>query len=171
MATVAEPQPRKRRRALYPDAYERVLAFASAAVLAIVAAALARGHAQWGKVPLPIWLHLATMMTALALTPVMLLRRRGDRLHRRLGWVWSTALVFTALDSFLIRTIRPGSFSLIHILSAFVLVQVPLLVIAARRHDVKRHRASVKGMITGALLIAGVFTLMPSRLLGHWLLG
>ena len=40
--------------------------------------------------------HLALMIGALALTPAMLLRRRGDALHRRLGWVgagWAAAVV------------------------------------------------------------------------------
>ena len=171
MATIAQPPRAQRRRPLDPDLYERILAFAAAGFLVVMTAALTRGHGQWDQIPLPIWTHLVTIAIALGLTPVMLLRRRGDWLHRRLGWIWSAALVLTALDTFLIRTIRPGSLSIIHLLSAFTLVQVPLLVLAARRHNVKRHRAAVKGLVTGALLIAGCFTLLPSRLLGHWLLG
>jgi uncharacterized membrane protein len=34
---------------------------------------------------------------------------------------------------------------------------------------VKRHRRSVRAMVTGALLIAGFFTFPFNRLLGHWL--
>ena len=42
---------------------------------------------------------------------------------------------------------------------------------AARRHDIARHRKIVRGMVTGALLIAGFFTFPFHRLLGQWLLG
>lgn len=156
---------------LAPEGYDRFLAVAAALLLVAVLAALARGYGEWDHIPAVIWLHLATILVALVLTPVMLLRRRGDRLHRRLGWVWSAALFFTALDSLLIKTINPGHFSFIHLLSLLTLVQVPLIVRAARRHDWKRHRTAVRGMVTGALLVAGFFTFPFGRLLGHWLFG
>lgn len=155
-------------RSLAPDRYERFLAAASVILLAVVLTAIGRGHGQWGQVPGLVRFHLLTILVALALTPVMLLRRRGDGRHRWMGWVWSAALFLTALDSFLLH--GPGSrFSIIHILSIFTLVQVPIIVLSARRHDLKRHRRSVRGMVTGALLIAGFFTFPFDRLLGHWL--
>jgi uncharacterized membrane protein len=101
----------------------------------------------------------------------MLLRRRGDWLHRRLGWVWAAAMALTALMSFGIRDINDGRFSPIHILSAFTLMMVPLLVIAARRHQHAQHRGIVRGMVAGALLVAGFFTFPLNRLIGHWLFG
>jgi uncharacterized membrane protein len=55
------------------------------------------------------------------------------------------------------------------LLSVATLVLVPLLVITARRHNVARHRRTVRGIIIGALLIAGFFTFPFDRLLGHWL--
>ena len=118
-----------------------------------------------------VWWHIATIVTALVLTPVMLLRRRGDRLHRRLGWVWATAMAATAAMTFGIRGLNQGSLSLIHILSAWTLIQVPVIVWAARAHNVARHRGAVRGMVTGALIIAGVFTFPFDRLMGHWLFG
>ncbi len=90
-----------------------------------------------------LWGHIATILPALALTPLMLLRRRGDRLHRRLGWVWAAAMAVTALMTFWIREINNGEFSPIHILSAFTLLMVPWIVVAARRHQHARHRATV----------------------------
>jgi len=157
-------------KGIAPDRYERVLAVVSVILLAVVLTAIGRGHGQWGQVPGLVWFHLLTILVALALTPVMLLRRRGDGRHRWLGWVWSGALFLTALDSFLLH--GPGSrFSIIHILSIFTLIQVPIIVLSARRHDLKRHRRSVRGMVTGALLIAGFFTFPFDRMLGQWLLG
>ena len=73
--------------------------------------------------------------------------------------------------TFGIRGLNQGSLSLIHILSAWTLVQVPLIVWAARRHDHRRHRNAVRGMVAGALLIAGIFTFPFDRLLGSWLFG
>ena len=154
-----------------PDRFEQGLSAGAMLLLAVVAAALWRGMADWPKIPLSVWLHLATIIVALALTPLMLLRRRGDRIHRWLGWIWAAALFATALLSLDIRLINRGSFSAIHLLSAWTLLQVPIIVLSARRHDIARHRSAVRGMVTGALLIAGFFTFPFNRLLGSWLFG
>lgn len=163
----APPRPKP----LAPDTFEKVLAAAALVLLTAVAVALAKGRHQWHLVPDVVWLHIATILVALILTPVMMLRRRGDRLHRALGWIWCSALGGTALVSFWVRGINPGGLSWIHILSAWTLLQVPLIVWSARTHNVKRHRASVRGMVLGALLVAGIFTFPFGRLMGEWLFG
>jgi uncharacterized membrane protein len=114
---------------------------------------------------------MATIAIALGLTPIMLTRRRGDRLHRQLGWVWVASMFLTALVSLDIRLINRGGFSLIHILSVWTLIQVTVIVWSARHHNVARHRSAVRGMVLGALLIAGFFTFPFDRLLGQWLFG
>lgn len=171
MATIADPQSASQPRSLSPDRFERILAITALALLLTVLVALARGHAQWGLLPWQVWAHLATILTALALTPVMLLRRRGDQPHRVLGTLWVVAMIATALISFDIRLINKGGFSIIHALSAWTLIQVPILWWSARTHNVVRHRRSVRGMVLGALIIAGFFTLPFGRLLGTWLFG
>ena len=171
MATIIASGAERPRATLAPDRFERILAGAALLLLAAVAAALWRGRPEWGEVPPIVWGHIATIVTALALTPVMLLRRRGDRLHRLLGWIWCTAIAATAIASFWIRGLNGASLSFIHLLSAWTLFQVPLIVWAARSHNVARHRTAVRGMVTGALLIAGIFTFPFGRLLGHWLFG
>ena len=160
-----------RRSAFAPDTFERVLALGSMLMLAAVLAALARGHSQWHLVPPVIWAHLLTIITALGLTPMMLLRPRGDRLHRVLGWIWASSMALTAAISLAVKVITPGHFSLIHLLSVYTLVQVPIIVFSARNHNIKRHRGGVRGMVTGALLIAGFFTFPFGRLMGAWLFG
>jgi len=171
MATTAAPAPARPKLRLEPDLLDRLLSFAALVLLAFVAAALWRGRGEWDAVPGFVWGHIATIVAAVLLTPVMLLRRRGDRLHRRLGWLWVSAMALTALLTFGIRGINQGSLSLIHILSAWTLVQVPLIVWAARTHNHRRHRNAVRGMVVGALLVAGIFTFPFDRLLGHWLFG
>jgi uncharacterized membrane protein len=61
-------------------------------------------------------------------------------------------------------------FSPIHAISLFVLIMVPRAVSAARRHDIKRHRAAIRGLVIGALITAGLFTLPFGRTMGRWLL-
>ena len=157
---------------------DRRLAAATVVMLAAVVVAVGRGgHADWGRVPPLIWLHLGLIAVALGLTPVMLLRRKATRSHRILGYVWATAMVATAAVSLAFRTgagagnrgVFSGDISPIHVLSVIVLVMVPRLVGSARRHDVVGHRRGVRGIVIGAILIAGFFTFPFDRLLGHWL--
>jgi uncharacterized membrane protein len=161
--SAARPKP------LSPDRFERILAVGALFLLAAMITAVLKGEADWNRIPGNVWLHLATIAVALSLTPVMLLRRRGDRLHRQLGWVWVAAMLGTALISFDIRLTNRGGFSFIHILSVWTLIQVPIIVWSARKHNVTQHRSSVRGMVFGALLIAGFFTFPFNRLLGQWL--
>ena len=154
---------------LAPETYDRVLAAAAVVLLAAVAVSIWRGRAEWSQLPPVLWAHIGTIVLAVGLTPIMLLRRRGDRLHRQLGWVWSAAMTLTALSTFGIRGLNGGAVSLIHILSLWTLLQVPLIVWSARTHDIARHRGAVRGMVTGALIIAGIFTFPFDRLMGRWL--
>ena len=142
------------------------------AILVLLAAgtALARGQTDWGKVPHTVWLHLGTVILAMVLTPVMLLRQRGDRWHRWLGRIWVAALFLTALASMNLRQINHGQFSVIHILSLWTMFQAPMAMIHARSGRIDKHRSSVRGLVIGGLVIAGLFTFTPDRLLGHWLL-
>lgn len=172
MAVSNAEQPRK---ALMSNA---VLASASALLWLAAVVAILRGQADWPRVPALVWLHLGTILAATALTPVMLLRTKGDSDHRRLGYVWVAAMSATALTSLFFKSGGPpgnigvfsGDWSFIHLLSVWVLVQVPVIVLRARRHDRHGHERAVRGMVIGALLVAGFFTFPFDRLLGHWLL-
>lgn len=172
MATMAGSVPASRSTVdLAPDRTERVLGVLSIVLLGFVLVALGRGAAHWGQLPWTLWLHLATMMVTLALTPAILWMRRATRLHRQLGYVWVTSLAVTAIDSFAIRMTNHGGLSSIHILSVVTLVALPILVTSARRHQHARHRRTVRGLVIGALLTAGFFTFPFHRMLGSWLFG
>ena len=51
------------------------------------------------------------------------------------------------------------------------LVALPFAVRHARRHDVQQHRWTMIGIFTGALVIAGVFTFVPGRIMHAVLFG
>jgi uncharacterized membrane protein len=152
------------------DAYERTLAYAASALFVVAVIAVAKGHEQWGRVPAIVWLHLGTIAVALGLTPVLLLRRRGDDLHRVLGWTWASAMFITAALTFFVRVINPGHLSPIHLLSLLTIVAVPRLVWQARGHRIAQHRRGVRTVVTFALLLAGVLTFPFGRMLGVWLM-
>lgn len=122
----------------------------------------------------PIMLHLATVVPALLLGPVVLLRRKGDATHRLLGRIWAVLMLVTAISSAFIRTPGAGiagtGFSFIHIFTVWTLVNVPLAVLAARRGQIARHRGMMTGLYAG-LVIAGAFTFIPGRLLGSLVFG
>jgi uncharacterized membrane protein len=155
---------------LTSDAYERALAFAASALFVVAAFAVAKGQGEWSRVPAIIWLHLGTIAVALGLTPVLLLRRRGDDFHRVLGWIWASAMFVTASLTFFIRVINPGHLSPIHLLSLLTIVAVPRLVLQARGHRIAQHRRGVRTVVTFALLLAGVLTFPLGRMLGVWLM-
>lgn len=160
-----------KRSPLAPDAFERVLAGGALLLLTALIAAVIRGRDEWVHLTPSIWLHLLTIAAALILTPVLMLRRRGDRTHRRLGWAWATLMFGTALVSFNIRLNSPGQLSWIHLLSVLTIVLVPTIVFSARKHKIAFHRRFARGTVVGALLLAGFFTFPFERLLGRWLFG
>jgi uncharacterized membrane protein len=113
-----------------------------------------------------IQIHVFSALLAFALGVVQLTGRKGITIHRVLGWSWCAAMLSTALSSFWIVDYRnPGPTSLILILSVAVLVQLPIAVRAARRHDVNLHRKIMRGLFAGAIVTAGAFTLLPGRLM------
>ena len=157
------------RRSIGTTNFERILACGSLILLLIVFAAVVRGREDWTRVSTLIWLHIATVSTALALTPILLLGRRGVRRHHILGYAWVGSMTATALLSFGIRDGNHGGLSAIHILSVIALTQAPMLALHARLHRVEAHRYTALSLITGALLIAGFFTFPFGRMLGRWL--
>lgn len=81
-------------------------------------------------------------------------------------------MLFVAASGFWIHEIRMlGPFSLIHLLSVLVLITVPLAVWHAHNHCVKRHRSAMISLYFYALIGAGVFTLLPGRVMHEVVFG
>jgi uncharacterized membrane protein len=110
--------------------------------------------------------HALAAMAALVLGIVQLAGPKGTLPHRTLGWIWVGLMVTVAASSFWIHQIQLlGPWSPIHLLSIMVLILLPIAVIAARRHHVRRHRRTMIGIFAGGLVIAGLFTLLPGRIM------
>lgn len=118
-----------------------------------------------------IQLHAVCAMTAFVLGIVQFGLPKGTTWHRALGWTWVALLATVALSSFGIRVLRPGAFSVIHVISAFTLITLPIAVLHARRGRVRRHAIAMVSLFLGALLIAGGFTLLPNRIMGRVVFG
>ena len=105
-------------------------------------------------------------MGAFALGLVQFARRKGTFSHRTFGWIWVVLMMIVAISSFWIHNDRVwGIWSPIHLLSIFALINLPIAVWMARRHNVRAHRGWMIGLFTGALVIAGLFTLVPGRIM------
>lgn len=116
--------------------------------------------------PLAVQIHVLTVIPAALLGALLLLRPKGTPLHRMLGKVWLLLMLVTALSTFFIHEIRLlGPFSPIHALSVYVLIGVWQAIAAARRRDIRAHRRHVTCMYFGGIVVAGLFTLLPGRLM------
>ncbi|MBH5387245.1 MULTISPECIES: DUF2306 domain-containing protein [Bradyrhizobium] len=111
-------------------------------------------------------LHAFAAMAAFALGILQLAAPKGTLPHRALGWVWVGLMLVVALSSFWIHQIRLiGPWSPIHLLSIFALVMLAWGVLAARSHRVRRHKITMISVFFGALVIAGLFTFLPGRIM------
>jgi uncharacterized membrane protein len=116
--------------------------------------------------PAAVVIHAFAAMAAFVLGIGQFALPKGTLPHRTMGWVWVSLMAVVAASSFRIHTIcQFGGFSLIHVLSIVTLVALPVAVIHARRHRVGDHRRVMNLLFAGALLIAGVFTLWPGRIM------
>src|SRR5579871_1076240 len=113
-----------------------------------------------------IKVHAFAAMSAFALGIVQLSAPKGTLPHRTVGWIWVGLMFAVATSSFWIHQLRLwGPWSPIHLISIFTLVALPFAVLAAHLHMITRHRNAMIGLFGGALVIAGIFTLAPGRII------
>ena len=119
-----------------------------------------------------IQFHAAFAFAAIGLGAVQFLAPKGTLPHRTVGWAWATLMILVAGTSLFIHTIRMwGPWSPIHLLSVFTLAVVPLAVWRARRHEVTRHRQAMIWIYALALIVTGLFTLAPGRIMNKAVFG
>lgn len=119
-----------------------------------------------------VQLHALCAFGALVIGSVQLVGSKGTAMHRATGYAWVALMLVIAISSFWIQELdQLYGFSFIHLLSILTLVTVPLAVHAARRGAVARHRAAMMTLFWSALVLAGLFTLAPGRVMHRMLFG
>jgi uncharacterized membrane protein len=117
-------------------------------------------------------LHAFAAMGAFLLGVVQFAAPKGTLPHRTIGWIWVLLMATVAVSSFWIHQLRLfGPWSPIQLLSIFVLLMLPLAVWRAHTHRVADHRLIMTLLFTGALVVAGLFTLLPGRIMHAVLFG
>ena len=117
--------------------------------------------------PIVKW-HTFAALLALLIGLVVALTRKGSTVHVWFGRVWVNLMLLVALSSFWIRGF--GHVSWIHFLSLVTLVSLPVAIHAKRIGNIRRHALTMSMTYLG-LMIAGLFTLTPGRILGAAVFG
>ena len=108
--------------------------------------------------------HIASVLLALALGPVIFLRKKGTPLHKRLGRLWVASMALTIFSSAFIYNLRVfGPFSPIHVLALLAAWWLYQAVNHARHRRIAAHQATLKRLYFWALEVAGIFTFWPRR--------
>ena len=115
-------------------------------------------------------IHLGAVVPAAVIGVIQLSAQKGTRPHKLLGWIWVLAMLTAAVSSFWVMEIRKGAgWSVIHLLSVWVLVAMALAIWHIRRGNVRAHQRFMVGTLLG-LAGAGIGALMPGRFLSQLLL-
>jgi uncharacterized membrane protein len=121
-----------------------------------------------------IKVHILAALVVAALTPLQFWGfRKGSLPHRITGFVWLGAMVVVAISSFWIRSTIPLSiagFGPIHLLSILALVSVWQAIRYARGGNITGHRKTLT-FLSISFWVAGVFTLIPPRIIGQIIVG
>ncbi|WP_112067541.1 DUF2306 domain-containing protein [Herbaspirillum rubrisubalbicans] len=125
-----------------------------------------------------IVIHLNAALAAVLIGPLALWTRLSrtvrPRWHRALGYAWFTCMVATVCSALFIRSHdlpNMAGYTPLHLLvpvTAFLLYRGICAVI---RGDIALHRRIMQRVYLGACVVAGAFTLLPSRYLGQLVWG
>jgi len=125
-----------------------------------------------------IAIHMTAAIGALVTGPVALWARQGrqkhPKLHRAFGYAWVTLMVITAVSALFIRggsLPNIAGFSPIHLLVPVTLFGLFGAFWFLARGNVEGHRKTMQRLYFGACVVAGAFTLLPGRYLGHLVWG
>jgi uncharacterized membrane protein len=125
----------------------------------------------WMDLPWVVQLHILAAVAALLIDAVILLRPKGRGLHKALGWSWVVAMGTTAVSSLFMTGLNGNFYSLIHLLSGWTIIALPMAIFAIRNRKVETHRRAMTGMFLGGLLIAGALTFIPGRFMFEFFFG
>ncbi len=125
----------------------------------------------WAGVSWVVKVHVYAALTALAIGTVIWFRPKGRGLHKTLGWSWVIAMATTAVSSLFIMEVNRGFFSFIHLLSGWTIIALPMAIFAIRNRKVDAHRRGMTGMFVGGLIVAGLLSFIPGRVMFEMFFG
>lgn len=111
--------------------------------------------------------HVAGAVSSFLIGTLLLIGVKGRTFHRVLGYTWVATMAVTAVSSFFLIGLNGERYSFIHLLSGWTVIVLPMAIAAARRRDIARHRQEMTGLFFGGMLIAGLFSFLPGRLMWH----
>ena len=125
-----------------------------------------------------IAIHMTAAIIATVIGPVALWARKGrtqrPKLHRAFGYAWVTLMLVASVSAIFIRDHalpNLNGYTPIHLLIPVTLVMLVIAFSFLAKGNIRGHRKTMQGLYVGACLVAGGFTLLPSRYLGQLLWG
>ncbi|MFI5445020.1 DUF2306 domain-containing protein [Polaromonas sp. UC242_47] len=125
-----------------------------------------------------IAVHMTAAIAAVAVGPIALWARRSQaqrpRLHRAFGYAWVTLILITALSAIFIRDFKLpnlAGYTPIHLLVPATFLALFGAFRALVQGNIRLHRKRMLITYVVSCIVAGAFTLLPSRYLGQQLWG
>ncbi|MBQ2260327.1 MAG: DUF2306 domain-containing protein [Loktanella sp.] len=121
-----------------------------------------------------IQLHVLAALPALVLGPLVLWGRGGRLRHKLLGYTWVTSMLVLAGSGLFIPSQNlalAGHFGPIHLLCFLTFAGIWQGVGHARHGRIAAHQKAMRQIWFWALGLAGMFTLLPGRIMNEVLLG
>lgn len=113
-----------------------------------------------------IQIHVVAALAAIVFGAINLYRPKGTFAHRFIGYIWVTAMGVTAISSFWIHKLQMwGIWSWIHLLSIFTITCLIYGVYAARSGNIQGHKYTRMALYWMGLVLTGLFTLLPGRIM------
>ena len=114
----------------------------------------------------PIPVHAMVAMAAIIIGGLQLSLKKGTSLHKFMGRVWVGLMLIVSFTSFFIHELNLfGKYSPIHLLSIWVIICVVLGIYFARIGNIKRHKIFMVWTYWLALVLTGLFTFYPDRVM------
>jgi uncharacterized membrane protein len=108
-----------------------------------------------------VLVHLGVALFALGLGTAVLALRKGTRLHKVAGRLWAGLMVGAAVSGLLVE---PHRFTPAHAAALFVFWMIPMVILRARKRDLRGHRRGVAHLLIAMLIVAGL-SVLPGHLL------
>lgn len=116
-----------------------------------------------------IKIHTLSAFIAILVGGFQFIAPKGNKLHKILGNVWIFLMLATSISSFWIKGLIHNNFffgySPIHLLSILVITQIIAAYYYAKTNQIIKHKKTMIGVYFFGLILAGVFTFVPGRIL------